>query len=104
MTAYVESADQDIQDGDQLTFLRRIIPDVEFFGCPNPNLKYIVKQRDYPQEIVIERVNRTVTTVPEQIHTRIRARQIVQRFQSDGVGTAWRLGATRVDVQPNGRR
>ena len=47
----------------------------------------------------------------QQAFVRSRARQIVLRFESDDDATAdgnlsigWRLGATRIDVKPDGRR
>jgi len=39
-----------------------------------------------------------------QINTRVRGRQLILKVSSDNLGTAWQLGATRIDIRPDGRR
>ena len=48
MTAFIESAAIDIGDGDKFTFIRRIVPDLTFFGSTNlssPQAVFTVKSR-----------------------------------------------------------
>jgi hypothetical protein len=39
-----------------------------------------------------------------QIYTRVRGRQMALRVDSPGLGTAWQLGAPRIDIRPDGKR
>ena len=39
-----------------------------------------------------------------QIYTRVRGRQMSMKISSNTLGTAWQLGAPRIDVKPDGRR
>jgi hypothetical protein len=46
----------------------------------------------------------TVNEFTGQVYTRVRGRQVALRVESTGVGTAWQLGAPRIDVRTDGRR
>jgi hypothetical protein len=39
-----------------------------------------------------------------QVGMRVRGRQMIFKIESDKLGTAWQLGATRLDTRPDGRR
>jgi hypothetical protein len=39
-----------------------------------------------------------------QVYTRIRGRQMILKVGSNQLGTTWQLGATRIDIRPDGRR
>jgi hypothetical protein len=39
-----------------------------------------------------------------QINTRVRGRQLILKVGSSNLGTTWQLGATRIDIRPDGRR
>jgi hypothetical protein len=53
-------------------------------------------------------VARTSTVTIEQftniIYTRIRGRQMIMKIESNQLGTAWQLGAPRIDIRMDGRR
>jgi hypothetical protein len=38
------------------------------------------------------------------IFTRFRGRQMIFKISSNQIGTAWQLGAPRIDIRPDGRR
>ena len=51
LAAYIESADFDIGDGgNQFSFVKRIIPDVDFIGSSNaaPSVTMTLKARNFP--------------------------------------------------------
>jgi hypothetical protein len=52
-------------------------------------------------------VARTSTAVIEQftgqIYTRVRGRQLIFKVESTDLGSAWQLGAPRLDIRPDGR-
>lgn len=120
ITAYVQSSDFDIGDGHNFGFVWRIIPDVTFNGSnvTAPTLDFTVRPRQFPgsdygnvnNPAVVSSISyagqRTynVQQFTEQVYVRIRGRQMAFKVSSDTLGTAWQLGAPRIDVRPDGRR
>ena len=53
-------------------------------------------------------VTRTSTSVIEkftgQVYVRVRGRQMILQVESNQLGCAWQLGATRIDIKQDGRR
>lgn len=114
MTAFIESSPLDIADGDQFSFVRRLIPDVSFKGStePNPTLSFTLKARNFSGEDYgvsdTGDVSRTQTTPVQkhtnQLHIRLRGRSISLRLDSSEFGATWKLGSPRIDIRPDGRR
>ena len=106
MTAYVESADFDLEpDGDRFMFLSRIIPDLKFKNSDSDDTVTItVKGTDYPLTTATTLTTSDVTPSYTQAFIRARSRQTILRFESSGLGYGWRLGATRIDMRPDGRK
>jgi hypothetical protein len=112
---FVESADIDIADGDRFVFLKRILPDILFVNdtgtSQNPAINVVVKRRDFNNQTLATDSTTQITASSTFGSLRSRARQFVLRFESDDDNTdsdrknyKWRLGSTRVEVQPSGRR
>ena len=112
---FIESADIDIGDGDRFVFLKRILPDILFFNdtgtSQNPAINVVVKKRDFSNQTLSTDSTSQITTSSTFTSLRSRARQFVLRFESDDDNTEadqknykWRLGSTRVEIQPSGRR
>ena len=110
---FIESADIAIGDGDQFAFVKKIIPDLAFFTQTGvgttPAMNLVLKRRDYNNETLTTDSTTQVTQSSKFSNVRSRARQIVLRFESDDdatqqLGYKWRLGSTRIDIQPSGRR
>ena len=103
---YIESGDFDIGDGDQLQFINRIIPDLIFTGSAiTQTINMVLKTRNYPSATLTTNSTSAITNSTEKVDIRARARQGVLRVESDStVGVGWRLGATRLQLRPNGRR
>ena len=131
ITAYIESAEFDIEDGHQFGFVWRILPDVTFEGstvaAPSAKMTLIPMVNSgsgftSPRSsggTDSARVTRTATVpieaysgdtnferyvTPGQIYVRVRGRQMILRVESDTLGTTWQLGAPRLDLRPDGRR
>ncbi len=71
----------------------------------------LLKTRNFPSESLSTNVTKDVSNNTDQLYVRARARQAVIRLQSDDdgasgnrLGVQWRLGYTRLDLQPDGRR
>jgi len=111
---YIQSSDFDMQpDGDYYTFIRKVIPDVKFTGNggTDQTINFVLKSRDFPGDSLTTDTTQTVTSTTQKLDARIRARQLTFRVESDDdntsatrLGVGWRLGDTRMDVKPDGRR
>jgi hypothetical protein len=112
---FIESADFDLQDGNDFAFIRRMMPDIRFYGTNvtsgSPQINMLLKTRNAPSESLTTRATKDISNNTAQVHVRARGRQAVLRVQSDDdaatgnrLGVKWRLGYTRLDVQPDGKR
>ena len=105
MSSYVETSDFDIDDGEQFSFVSRVIPDVMFRGSSQtPSIDMFFKYRNYPMESFTSGPTVTVTNGDTQKGIRIRGRQIVFRVSSSGTQVGWRLGSNRLQIQPDGMK
>lgn len=113
MTAYIQSSDFDLGDGDQFMLSKRVIPDLNFTGseAENPEVTFQIRPRNFPggtfqidtadSQNVVES---SVGVYTDQIFIRARARQMALKISSSGLGVKWQLGSPRIDVRPDGRR
>lgn len=112
---FIQSADFDIGDGDSLAFVKRILPDVKFVNAqgtsPDPAINIVLKNRDFMGESLTTDSTSQIKSNTNKADVRARGRQFVLRFESDDDNNAddrkdykWRLGNTRLDIQPSGRR
>jgi len=114
ISAYLESSQIDIGDGDSFAFIRRLIPDITFRNstASTPSALMTLKTRNFPGGDYLQSKASTVeksASVPveqftEQAHIRLRGRSFAFRVSSADTGVAWRLGSPRVDIRPDGRR
>ena len=127
ITAYIQSADVDIEDGDKFMLIRRVIPDVNFTSSDTvnsvtgatlvPEADITVGVRNFPgaaavytnqegqlTEQTVVTSTATINQYTNQIFIRARGRQMNFKIGSDTVGTQWQLGMPRVDARPDGLR
>jgi hypothetical protein len=103
MTAYVESGDLEIGDGEGFMFLSKVIPDFSFDGT-DPEIEITVKGRNYPLQDASTLSSATVNQSTTESYLRARARHPVIRLESTGSGYGWRLGTLRFQIRQDGRR
>lgn len=112
---YIESADLDIGDGENYSFIKRVLPDVKFLSTTNsnnPTINFVLKQRDFSNQSLTTSSTTEITSSSTEGYLRSRGRQFILRFESDDDNSVeannkdfkWRLGSTRLDVQASGRR
>ena len=110
---FIESSDFDLDDGEFISFVKNVIPDVKFTGDGGTaqTINFILKSRNYPGDTLATNTTQTVTGTTQKLNTRLRARQAALRIESDDdntefyrMGVGWRLGDTRLDIKPDGRR
>ena len=112
--AYIESSQFDIGEGDQFSFVRRVIPDLTFRDstAPAPVVNMTLQSRNFPGGAYTNTDNSAITrsaTVPveqftQDAHVRLRGRSMSLKVDSSTTGVAWRLGAPRIEIRPDGRR
>jgi len=112
--AYIESSPIDIGDGNEFSFITRILPDIDFreSSSPTPEVTMTLKAYNYPGQgprteddgNVIRSASSPVDLYTDKLDVRLRGRAFSLRVESDGVGIAWRSGANRIDLKPDGRR
>jgi hypothetical protein len=109
---FIESSDMDIGDGEQFSFIKRIIPDYKFIQDDNNgNVNVVLKTRNFPGDSLTTNSTSVINSSTQQVFVRSRSRQMALRFESDDDATndgnlsiGWRLGATRIDIKPDGKR
>ena len=112
--SYIESSDFDIADGNQLSFVWRMIPDINFTSssAPTPQVTMTLKPRNFPGANYGTSASGAIdlsSKIPveqytNQIYTRLRGRQMAFRIDSTMLGVAWQLGTPRIDIRTDGRR
>ena len=120
INSYITSAEFDIDDGHNFSFIYRILPDVTFRGSTgdSPQITmYLLPlansgagYNDPLSEGGSNYANVTrVSTVPieeftGQVFVRVRGRQLAMKVESTALGVQWQLGAPRIDIRADGRR
>ena len=105
-SVYIQSGDFDIGDGEEFQFIKRMIPDITFNGTGGSSqaIDAVLKVRNYPGDSLATEQTTSFTGTTSKISMRARGRQAALRFQSGAAGVGFRLGKTRLDMQPNGKR
>jgi hypothetical protein len=106
INAFVSSSPLDLAEGQQFTFVRRLLPDVSFrnSSAPVPSIDITTRVRNFTGASFLTTTTSTIGTDTDQVHLRLRGRQVSIEVSSDEAGVAWRLGSLRYDLQPDGRR
>lgn len=114
ISCFIETSDFDIGDGENFSFVWRIIPDMKFSGstASSPSVSLTLKPHNFPgaaygtgnTKTVQASVLLPIEQYTEQVFTRIRGRQLAFRVASSDLGVAWQMGAMRLDIRPDGKR
>jgi len=126
ITAFITTAQFDIDDGHNLAFVWRMLPDLTFRGStdgitPSLTIQLLPLKNsgsgyNNPKSVggtdadATQTVAATQTypidldTFTGQLNIRVRGRQMSMKIQSNTVGTQWQLGSPRIDIRPDGRR
>jgi hypothetical protein len=117
--AYISSSEFDIGDGHNFGFVWRVLPDLTFEDSVNSptgaapsvamTLYGLANSGSGVTSTASQPVAKSSTYVITEeftgmIFTRMRGRQMIFKISSNQIGTAWQLGAPRIDIRPDGRR
>ena len=107
---FIESSDFEVGEGEQFAYIQRMFPDFKFLSnSESGKVNLVLKTRDNSGETLLTNSTSSVGSTTGQINIRSRSRQAVLRVESDddadgNDNVGWRLGATRLDIKPDGRR
>ena len=120
INAYITSSQFDIGDGHNFAFVYRMLPDLTFRGSTSNSpvatmylfgLKNSGSGYNNPASVGgSNNANITGTAMipveefTGQVYTRIRARQMAVKIESDQLDMTWQLGSPRIDIRQDGRR
>ena len=126
ITSFITSSEFDLDDGNNFSFIWRMLPDITFRGSSanNPAVTmYLLPlsnsgsgynnntSTNSDQSVASQSsaaVTRTATYPVEQftgqVYTRVRGRQLSIKVESTALGVQWQLGSPRLDIRPDGRR
>ena len=121
IAASIGSSEFDIDDGHNFGFVWRVIPDLTFRNStgdltPQCTMTLLPMRNsgsgfNDPQSAAgsssatIQRIaTAPIEEFTGQVYIRVRGRQLIFRIESNRLGTAWQLGAPRIDIRADGRR
>ncbi len=101
LSSFIESGSFDIEDGDKILFVDRIIPDYKFTN--NANIQFSIDFKEYPNGTAITKGPFTINGSTNKIDLRGRGRQAEIRVSANTDGS-WRWGKVRANIQADGER
>jgi hypothetical protein len=120
INAFIQSSDFDIDDGHNFGFVWRLLPDINFNGSTvnQPSVTMTLRPRQNSGAPYGAADNPAITSNDNyslsrqypiqqftgQVYTRLRARQMAFRIESNQLGVTWQLGTPRIDIKKDGRR
>ena len=105
MTAYVETGDMDLGEGDKTWSIHRIIPDIYFIDADTADeVTVSLNGHNFPADTQASVASADFTSSTAEAFVRARARQMSMKVQSSGAGYGWRVGFIRLDGREDSRR
>lgn len=121
IAASIGSSEFDIDDGHNFGFVWRVIPDLTFRNStgdltPQCTMTLLPMRNSGSgfndpasaggsNSATIQRIaTAPIEEFTGQVYIRVRGRQLIFKVESNRLGTAWQLGAPRIDIRADGRR
>ena len=101
LTSFVESGDFDINDGNQVMFMNKIVPDYDLSGG---QIKFKIVTKKYPESTEQTTKEFDIFNNTEKIDIRARGRQAKIRVSCASNNASWRWGSVRIALQGDGER
>ena len=101
ITSFIESADFDIDDGNKILFMNKLIPD---FDLSTGKLKVKIITKKYPESSASTTKEFEVTQLTDKVNFRARGRQAKIRVSCSSQNASWQWGSVRLGFQGDGER
>jgi hypothetical protein len=101
LSSFLESAQFELDSGNEIMFVDRIIPDYTFTN--DETLQFFITTREYPNSTKKEKGPYTISETTNKINLRARGRESSVRVSATGNG-GWRWGSVRLSMQADGDR
>ena len=101
LTSFIESADFDVDDGNAIMFMNKIIPD---FDLSTGKIKLELISKQYPESTNSVTKEFDITNTTQKVDLRARGRQAKVRVSCAANNASWRWGAIRLALQGDGGR
>jgi hypothetical protein len=103
ITSYVESGDFDIDDGNALMFMDKVIPDFDLSGG---KIKMEITTKKYPEQPDVDAIKKEfdIYNTTQKVDFRSRGRQAKVRVSCGSNNASWRWGSIRLGLQGDGGR
>ncbi len=102
ISAFLQTGSVEIADGDALMSVSKLVPD--FDNLAN-NMTATLTLEQYPQSSANVTTTGTISSTTEKIDVRGRGRAVKIKYETNTVNdTPWRLGSTKLQIRPDGRR
>ena len=101
LTSFVESGTFDVDDGNAIMFMNKIVPDYDLSGG---QIKMKLVTKKYPEST--EEITKTfdIFNNTQKIDIRSRGRQAKIRVSCESNNASWRWGSVRIALQGDGER
>jgi hypothetical protein len=96
----IETAPFDMEDGNTVVNLSRLVPDMDLDGA----VDFSVRTRRFPNKPMERELVRTYSETMHRLDLRAQGRQMSFVISSSDADTSWRLGDLRIDITPAGPR
>lgn len=101
LTSFIESADFDVDDGNAIMFMNRIIPD---FDLSTGKIKLELISKQYPESTDSITKEFDITNTTQKVDLRARGRQAKVRVSCAANNASWKWGSIRLALQGDGGR
>ena len=101
LISFVESADFDVDDGNAIMYMSRIIPD---FDLSTGKIKLHLTSKQFPESTESITKEFDITNTTQKVDFRARGRQAKIRVSCDSNNASWRWGSVRLALQGDGGR
>jgi len=102
ISAFLTTGSVEIGDGDELMSVSKLVPD---FDNLTNNMTATLTLEQYPQSADTTTTSGTISSTTEKIDVRGRGRAVKIKYETNTVNdTPWRLGSTKLQLRPDGRR
>jgi len=101
LSSFLESAQFEINKGNDLMFVDKIIPDYTFTN--NETIEFFISTREYPNSTPREKGPYIIGADTNKVNLRVRGRESTVKVSATGNG-GWRWGSVRLAMQPDGER